>query len=48
MLVQTDMGFNEKGTTIIPLTKVNSIKVSGTLIKKVVIDTHRKKVQTAI
>lgn len=42
-LVQTDMGFNEKGTTVIPLTEVNSIKVTGTLIKKVVIDTHSKK-----
>ena len=26
-LVQTDMGFNEKDTTVIPLTEVNSIKV---------------------
>lgn len=26
-LVQTDMDFNEKDTTVIPLTEVNSIKV---------------------
>src|SRR5699024_4547393 len=39
-LVEMNLGLKEKDVTAIPLSQVNSVKVSGTMIKKAVIDTQ--------
>lgn len=47
-LVQMDMKFKEKATTVVTLDSINSIKISGLVVKKIVIKTQTDEIKIVI